>query len=224
MSATTIAVADGDHRYLNFGAGDPAPGWLNVDASPHFMVPRFVHRALASLNLSARSASFLEASYRGIRFHPGRALPFAAESFRAIYCSHVLEHLPAAAIPPLLAEFRRVLAPGGVVRIIVPDLAEAYRQALASDTAWIGIDQVLGTLPSGLCSSPVRAALEGLAGFPSLHKTMLVGPRIEGALGRDWVVRTGLRCLDSRIDARRIAAVETEERCEEAIIFELERP
>jgi predicted SAM-dependent methyltransferase len=41
-----------------------------------------------------------------------------------IYASHVLEHLGYAEVPRALAEWHRVLEPGGLVRISVPDLAK----------------------------------------------------------------------------------------------------
>jgi len=40
-----------------------------------------------------------------------------------IYASHVLEHLGYADVPRALAEWCRVLAPGGQLRVSVPDLA-----------------------------------------------------------------------------------------------------
>lgn len=43
-------------------------------------------------------------------------------SFDAIYCSHALEHLYPYDVPVALAEFLRVLRPGGVAIIFVPDL------------------------------------------------------------------------------------------------------
>jgi SAM-dependent methyltransferase len=42
--------------------------------------------------------------------------------FDAVYCSHALEHLYPHDVPVALAEFRRVLSPGGVAVVFVPDL------------------------------------------------------------------------------------------------------
>jgi SAM-dependent methyltransferase len=42
--------------------------------------------------------------------------------FSAVYCSHALEHLYPHDVPTALAEFRRVLVPGGVAVVVVPDL------------------------------------------------------------------------------------------------------
>jgi predicted SAM-dependent methyltransferase len=48
---------------------------------------------------------------------------FADASFQEIYASHVLEHFCyQSELLPVLIEWRRVLAPGGVLRLSVPDL------------------------------------------------------------------------------------------------------
>jgi predicted SAM-dependent methyltransferase len=59
-------------------------------------------------------------------------LPFEAGSFESVYAAHVLEHLAPIEAARLLAEARRLLAPGGIVRIVVPDLEGIARAYLAS--------------------------------------------------------------------------------------------
>jgi hypothetical protein len=44
--------------------------------------------------------------------------------YEAVYCSHALEHLYPHEVPIALAEFHRVLAPGGMVMVVVPDLQD----------------------------------------------------------------------------------------------------
>ena len=51
-----------------------------------------------------------------------RGLPFEDGYFDAVYHSHVLEHLTAEVGEHFLYECLRVLRPGGVLRIVVPDL------------------------------------------------------------------------------------------------------
>lgn len=50
-----------------------------------------------------------------------RTLPFGDASFDLIYASHVLEHIPWYQTDDVLREWRRILKPGGVLEIWVPD-------------------------------------------------------------------------------------------------------
>jgi hypothetical protein len=51
-----------------------------------------------------------------------RGLPFASTSFDVVYHSHVLEHLTRPEAQSLMRECWRVLRPGGLIRVVVPDL------------------------------------------------------------------------------------------------------
>jgi ubiquinone/menaquinone biosynthesis C-methylase UbiE len=51
-----------------------------------------------------------------------KPLPFKDNDLTAIYASHVLEHLYLTEAKNLLRECYRVLAPGGILRVVVPDL------------------------------------------------------------------------------------------------------
>ena len=48
-------------------------------------------------------------------------LPFESSSVNTIYISHTLEHLDIPSISRLLLEIKRVLAPNGICRIVLPD-------------------------------------------------------------------------------------------------------
>ena len=52
-----------------------------------------------------------------------RKIPLNDGSYRAIYCSHVIEHVDRGCVGSILREFRRILQPGGILRLVVPDLA-----------------------------------------------------------------------------------------------------
>jgi predicted SAM-dependent methyltransferase len=57
--------------------------------------------------------------------------PFADQSAALVYACHCLEHFPRGAIPRVLKEWRRVLKPGGILRLSVPDfdrILEIYEQ------------------------------------------------------------------------------------------------
>ena len=51
-----------------------------------------------------------------------RGLPLPDDSVLAVYCSHVLEHIPRDCVPRALANTFRILVPGGTFRLVVPDL------------------------------------------------------------------------------------------------------
>jgi len=67
-----------------------------------------------------------------LRMDCRRVLPMADTSCAGIHVEHFLEHLdPIGELPSFLAECRRCLEPGGVLRVIVPD-AGAYIKAYLS--------------------------------------------------------------------------------------------
>jgi SAM-dependent methyltransferase len=87
-----------------------------------------------------------------------RPLPFADAVAEACYASHVLEHLNQHDARCLLDECHRLLRPGGILRIVVPDLegiATAYLKSLAGrreDHRWMileMVDQLVRTKPGG---------------------------------------------------------------------------
>jgi predicted SAM-dependent methyltransferase len=95
-------------KLLNLGCGARHhPDWVNVDFTAHSP---------------------------GVMAHDLRSpLPFPDDSFDAVYHSHVLEHLPRAKAPEFMAECHRVMAPGAVIRVAVPDLerlAKTYLELL----------------------------------------------------------------------------------------------
>ena len=65
-----------------------------------------------------------------------RRLPFEDGAAEAVFLEHVLEHFPLGAVLSMLAEARRVLAAGGVIRVGVPDFGR-YLESYAGDRAFI---------------------------------------------------------------------------------------
>lgn len=59
-----------------------------------------------------------------------QALPFATDSIDVVYSSHFLEHIPRNCVPSFLDECFRVLKPGGLLRLVLPDLEEMARSYL----------------------------------------------------------------------------------------------
>jgi len=55
------------------------------------------------------------------------AISLADKACSTVFCSHMFEHIPHTKLETILLEFNRVLAPGGVLRILIPDLMRIAR-------------------------------------------------------------------------------------------------
>jgi predicted SAM-dependent methyltransferase len=109
---------------VNLGCGPDAPSsWINVDGSWNawFSNHRRIRRALELVGV-IRANVGAQWTARPLVHDLTKTLPFEANSVSAIYGSHVLEHLYRAEAQTLLLECFRVLKPGGVIRMVVPDL------------------------------------------------------------------------------------------------------
>ncbi|OEU49621.1 MAG: hypothetical protein BA861_09080 [Desulfobacterales bacterium S3730MH5] len=95
-------------KYLNLGCGSRFhQAWTNIDI------------VTSSLHVQAHDLS--------------QGIPFQDETFDAVYHSHLLEHFPKNKALGFTQECYRVLKPGGIARVAVPDLeriARTYLQAL----------------------------------------------------------------------------------------------
>ena len=67
-----------------------------------------------------------------LRHNLKKGIPFPDQSVEGVYHSHLLEHLDYDVAPIFLAEVKRVLKPGGVHRIVVPDLEFETRRYVTS--------------------------------------------------------------------------------------------
>lgn len=82
---------------LHVGCGqNQFPGWVNAD-----------------ITVKAEVIVFLQ-----------KRLPFGDGTLDRVYCEHVLEHVPYETAVFFLREVLRVLRPGGLARIAVPDLED----------------------------------------------------------------------------------------------------
>lgn len=110
---------------LNLGCGPNAPvGWLNVDGSwnawfAHHSLLRKILEMVRIINPTNRGAQW---NVKPLVHDLRKPLPFKDDTFLGIYASHVLEHLYLVEAQQLLSECRRIVKPGGIIRIVVPDL------------------------------------------------------------------------------------------------------
>ena len=113
---------------LNLGCGTKASGEsgvVNIDWSIHLRLRRNpLGRQLAPLLIRGpRWERFRKLPHNIMVHNIARGIPFPDGSVDAVYHSHFLEHLDRDRVAGFLAEVKRVLRPGGVHRIVVPDFA-----------------------------------------------------------------------------------------------------
>jgi predicted SAM-dependent methyltransferase len=112
--------------YVQFGCGTCAPqSWRNFDAGPAFWLQKnfpFLKSALVKRGFPAYP--------RNIEFGDViKGLPIAPGSAKAVYSSHVLEHMALEEFRLAIRNVYRYLRAGGVFRMVLPDLeylARAY--------------------------------------------------------------------------------------------------
>ena len=110
IRAPRLPVNEDGGVLVHLGCGEiDSPGYVNVDAQP---APH-IHYVSDVTDLSM----------------------FPADHADLVYACHVLEHTPHPRLRQTLWEWWRILKPGGVLRLAVPDFEAALRVYEASDRA-----------------------------------------------------------------------------------------
>ena len=138
-----------------------------------------------------------------------KRLPFPDDSFQYVFSSHVFEHLPRASLMRLLKELRRVIRPGGTMRVSVPDLTIMVKSYREEDGERVGSEKPIVGL-CGFCFSTLYPAegfpvvlLEAIVFRLSVVSTKWRGiPEIVDAGETGLLVETGV----DRFEADRVAA------------------
>jgi len=136
---------------LHLGCGSKyIPGWYHIDVVD-----------LPHINLQ----------------HEIDALPMILDnSVSVIFGSHVLEHFCRRETPRVLKEWHRVLRPGGVLRLAVPDFAavvEEYKQGRPLSELLgllVGSQRGLYEFHHAIFDEPMLTALLLEAGFAEVHR------------------------------------------------------
>jgi len=135
---------------LNIGCGLTLPsGWINMDSSLNARLAKWpgLRKMLAALHIISSAKANIPYSRNIYVYDIRRDLPFPDNSVEVIYCCHFLEHLKQQDAQSFMKECYRVLAPGGIIRIIVPDLAqyvERYLKRLSQENK----EALIKNLPS----------------------------------------------------------------------------
>lgn len=128
---------------LNVGAGNwQRKGWMTLDnPCPHYSWPGVTPDI--ELNLTEK-----------------REWPIVSGTLRAVFCSHLVEHLFDDQVVHLFAEVYRILEVGGVFRVVCPDrdyyvkehvegrmtaskLAKNFCGSLSEDMSYVFLEQML---------------------------------------------------------------------------------
>ena len=118
--------------YVQFGCGMCAPpGWRNFDAGPAFLLEKrlpFLKPALVRRGFPNYPSSI---EYGDVI----KGLPVQPASAKAVYCSHVLEHLSLDDCRHTLRNVLSYLRPGGIFRLVLPDLEHLARTYVETSSA-----------------------------------------------------------------------------------------
>jgi len=215
-----VPLADIAGVLLNIGSGPAvAPGWISIDGS---WQARFAGRPMAARVVSlltGRQVGYWPAGIRCLDVR--RGLPFADNSASVVYSSHMIEHLFRNEAGAFLRDARRVLAPGGICRIVVPDIrsmvqwyverngaAPSHGEASQSDR----LMEMLGVSSSSSPPRSILGAYRRLTDFDR-HKWMYDEPGLIALFRESGFASPGARGpLESDIPSGALAAVEKRER------------
>lgn len=138
-----VDISDGQIK-LNLGCGLAVHRtWINIDGSLNSMIaglPSLFHSLAYKLSGAREYYSFKKyreilSENRFIHHDLAYSIPCEDETVDFIFTSHFLEHLFKKDAENFLREAARVLKPGGMIRLSVPDLAFAVKLYSQGDKA-----------------------------------------------------------------------------------------
>jgi predicted SAM-dependent methyltransferase len=157
------------HR-INVGCSiSPTAGWLNFDNS--FSIKLSSYPALARILYQAKLIKppqmelikFFQEN-KVIWADAAKRIPLQNNSVETLYSSHMIEHLDRIEAKLFLEEANRVLVPGGIIRLAVPDIEKLVKKYLEDGDADVFIESTV------MCIPKPRGMAERI-------QTFLVGPR-----------------------------------------------
>ena len=164
---------------LNLGCGSVRPvGWVNTDSSLNANLQRIpiIGKSVAKF--------FNPVTYESSNFkymNLNKKWKYNSNTVDIVYASHLFEHLTQKSADLFLKESFRVLKPGGVMRIVVPDLYQIVKKYLNEfDTFSANEDPsefvmwAINMHREGQYREPgvIRKIIHEWQGYPHQHKFM----------------------------------------------------
>lgn len=114
---------------LNLGCGAVRPaGWVNADSSLNANIQKI---PLVGKRIARLFNDVDYASNNVVYINLNRPWPYRDDSASVVYASHLFEHLSLKSAELFVNEAYRCLQPGGVIRIVVPDLYQIAKRYIA---------------------------------------------------------------------------------------------
>ena len=205
------------NQKLNLGCGPQVvDGWVNVDYALGAKLAK-----LPVVGPLSRSVGLFNVKWDPrIYLHDlTKPFPWGAGSVDACYSSHTVEHLSRDHGARFIAEAFRVLKSGGVLRIVVPDLAPLVTRYTLGKLPADRFVEELGVL-YGSDKKGLKKLLAPLMEFP--HKCMYDTSTMLRAMNDAGFVSSVRAPFDSEISDIRL--VELEDRTRDAVIVEGRKP
>jgi len=211
---------------INVGCGQtPTKGWMNFDNpfSIYLSKMPFLMILLYKLRLLE------EPQYQFIKFcqlnhieygDATKRLPLEDGSIDAFYSSHMIEHLDQTDLGRVLKEARRVLCPGGIIRLVVPDLRKLAEQYIESRDADKFISSIL------LCQSAPRRIIQKLRVMITgnrNHRWMYDGESLRGILTSHGFLKASVM-PPGKTRIKNHESLDLKEREAESVYVEAENP
>lgn len=114
-------------KILNLGCGTKTSQRneiINIDWSVYLKIKStpILNTLIPFFMNSERRARYKNLPQNILVHDLSKGIPFADNTIKAVYNSHILEHIDRDKAHLFLKEANRVLIPGGIIRIVVPDL------------------------------------------------------------------------------------------------------
>jgi len=106
---------------------------INVDRSIYLILKKHKHlRRIAKTFFNDFRFQLIDKLPENVVVHDlSKGIPFGDNSCDVVYHSHVLEHIDRDKVELFLAEVKRVLKPGGIHRIVIPDFEYLCNQYIS---------------------------------------------------------------------------------------------